>query len=228
MALNKAHTSVWVKTLIIILIVAFVGLFMSGGIIGLIDLFNQPTQTQTTSAQTPAAALAAINAKHQPAIDALKPVEASAPGSYTATVNVANAYFDWAQELSTPAAGASQPTTAAIAAAIQTWALARTEFDKATKIKPQDPSVQTDRAVTMFYSNDATAAVATVQKVIAQDPTFAPAWLNAAIFYDALGQNEQAILAYRKYVAIDPKGQNVAYANKRLGELTGSGSTTTK
>ena len=80
----------------------------------------------------------------------------------------------------------------------------------------------------MFYSNDATAALVTVNKVIVADPTFAPAWLNVALFNDAMGKNEQAIIAYKKYVALDPKGQNVAYANKRLGELGAAGSTTTK
>ena len=227
MALNKAHTSVWVKVMIIILIVAFVSLFMYGGVVGVFDLFNQPAQTQTAT-QTPAEALAAINAKHQPAIDALKPPAESKPASYTAIVTLANAYFDWAQELSTPAANQSQPTTTAIEAAIQTWTLARAEYDKAAKLDAKDPSVQTDRAVAMFYSNDTTAAVVTIQKTIAASPTFAAAWLNAGVFYEALGKNEQAVLAYRKYVAIDPKGQNVAYANSRVAELTGTGSATTK
>jgi tetratricopeptide (TPR) repeat protein len=226
-ALNKAHTSVWVKAMIIILIIAFVSLFMYGGIIGVVDLFNQSAPTQT-AAQTPAEALTAINAKHQPAVNALKPPAESKPASYTAMVSLANAYFDWAQELSTPAAGQSQPTTAAIEAAIQTWSLARAEYDKAAKINAKDPSVQTDRAVAMFYSNDASAAVVTIQKTISVSPTFAPAWLNAAVFYESLGRNEQAIIAYKKYVAIDPKGQNVAYANSRLSALTGTGSTTTK
>ena len=227
MALNKAHTSGWVKAMIIFLIICFVSLFMYSGLAGLIDLFTQPAQSQTAQ-QTPAEALVAINAKHQPTVDALKPIAASKPASYTAMVNLANAYFDWAQELSTPVANQSQPTTTAIEAAFQTWALARVEYDKATKVKPKDSSVQTDRAVAMFYSNDTTAALATVNKVIVQDPTFAPAWLNVALFYDALGQSEQAIIAYKKYVVLDPKGQSIAYANKRLGELAGTGSTTSK
>ena len=227
MALNKAHTSGWVKALIIFLIICFVSLFMYTGITGLVDLFNQPAQPKVAT-PTAAQAVAAINAKHQASAEALKVVAVSQPTSYTATVNLANAYFDWAQELSSPAAGQSQPTTEAIAAAIQTWTLARAEYDKATKIKPKDPSVQTDRSISMFYSNDTTAAVVTVRKVLADNPTFAPAWLNIGLYYDALAQTEQAILAYQKYIALDPQGQNVAYAKQRLGVLTGAGSSSTK
>jgi Tfp pilus assembly protein PilF len=80
----------------------------------------------------------------------------------------------------------------------------------------------------MFYSNDTTAAVVTVQKVITANPTFAPAWLNQGVFYEGLGQNEQAVIAYRKYVAIDPKGANVAYANSRISALSSTASTTAK
>lgn len=227
MALNKAHTSVWVKAMIIFLIICFVSLFMYTGINGLIDLFQPSGQTQSTT-QTPAQTLAAINAKHQPTIDALKVPAASKPASYTAIVNLANAYFDWAQEIDTQVAGQSQPATATMMAAEQTWTLAQAQYNKASKLKANDPNVQTDRAVSMFYSNEPTAAVTTIQKVLAQNPTFGPAWLNAGLFYESLGQNEQAIIAYKKYVAIDPKANNVAFAKDRLSKLGVSGSTTTQ
>jgi len=50
-ALNKARTSVWMKTFIIILIVAFISVFMAGGIAGIFELF-QSSNTSTTATST--------------------------------------------------------------------------------------------------------------------------------------------------------------------------------
>jgi len=222
-ALNKARTSIWVKTLIIILIVAFISLFMYSGIAGLFDLFK-PTPGQTTATLTPAQAVAAINQKHQPTIDALKALAASQPASYTATVNLANGYFDWGQELSQPQTGQSQVSTESIAAAEQVWPQARAAYDAATKLKAFDAGVQTDRAAATFYSSDATGAIAIARNVTKKQPTFAPAWLNLGIFYDATGNSVSAVSSYQKYLVLDPKGNNVAYAQQRLKALA-SGST---
>ena len=218
MALNKAHTPVWMKTLIIILIVSFIGLFMSGGIIGLIDLFNQPAQTGT-AAQTPADKLATINAKYQPQVDLYKQIAASQPTSYTAAVILANTYSDWGGELGTMLAAESQPSTSAVATYEQTWTAARLAYDAATKLKANDPPVQTDRSIATFYSGDATGAIVIVRKVIADTPTFALGWFNIGLFYDQTGQAEQAVLAYRKYLVLDPKGTSAQYAQQRVDAL---------
>ena len=226
MALNKAHTSVWVKTLIIILIVSFIGLFMSGGIIGLIDLFNQPGQTGT-AAQTPANQLAAINAKYQPQVDLYRQIAVSQPTSYTAAVILANTYSDWGGELGTMLAAESQPSTTAVASYNQTWVSAKAVYDAATKLKASDPPVQTDRSIATFYSGDATGAIVIVRKVISETPTFALGWFNIGLFYDQTGQNEQAVLAYRKYLVLDPKGTSAAYAQKRVDALSAKTTTST-
>ena len=70
MALNKANTSIWVKILIIILIIAFVSLFMYTGIAGLFDLFK-PTSTASAPSTT-VDSVKAIQQQYQPSIDAYK------------------------------------------------------------------------------------------------------------------------------------------------------------
>lgn len=223
MALNKARTSIWVKVLIIILIVAFVSLFMFGGIAGIFDLFST-SNTQTASTTTDP--VTTVNEKHQPTVDALQKLAASEPTSYTAAVNLANGYFDWAQEMSLPQTGQSQITTAAMSAAVSLWAQARAAYDSAVKLtKAFDPSVQTDRSIAAFYSNDATAAITIARQVTVKDPKFAPAWLNLGLYYDATGKTLLAVAAYKKSLALDPKGSNVSYVQGRLKALGGSTST---
>jgi Flp pilus assembly protein TadD len=219
-ALNKARTSVWMKAFIIFLIVAFISVFMASGVAGIFELFKT---TDTTSSSSTGDSLATINQRGQSAVDALTTLAASQPASYTAQVNVANAYFDWAQELSTPAAGQSQLTTAAMTAAIDTWTKARSAYDAATKLnKAFDPNVQTDRAISTFYSNDATSAIVLARVVVKQQPTFSPAWLNLGMFYDATGQNDLALAAFLKYLKLDPNGASASYATTRVKALGGS------
>ena len=212
------------ELIIILLIVAFISMFMYGGIASLIELFKNP---QSQSAQTtPTDALSQINAQYQPGVDALRAAAASDPTSYTAAVNVANTYFDWAQAITKTLQGQSQPATAAMAAASERWADARSAYDTATALKADDPGVQVDRGVATFYSGDATAAITIVKQVAAVKSDFAPAWLNLGVFYEQTAQSQLAIAAFQKYIALDPKGQNVQFAQQEITKLKGT--TTTK
>ena len=226
MALNKARTSVWMKTFIIVLIIAFISVFMGTGIFGIFQLF-QTSDTSSTATST-VDPVATINQRGQATVDALKSLAASQPTSYTAQVKVANAYFDWAQELSTPVSGQSQLTTEAMIAAVGVWTQARAAYDSAAKLnKAFDPSVQTDHAIATYYSNDATSAIKLAREVTVKKPDFAPAWLNLGLFYDATSNSAQAVIAYQKYLVLDPKGNAASYATKRLTAL-GSSAPTTK
>ena len=158
MAINKAKTSPWMKGFIIFLIVAFVGTIGEASIPSIFQLFTQPTG-QTTTPTTTVATVEQINANFKPGVDALIAAAASDPTSYTAHVNLGNAYFDWAQTLSTPAEGASQISTAAMAAAGPLWLSSKDAYAKAVKIKAGDPAVETDFAIVTFYSGETTSAI---------------------------------------------------------------------
>ena len=107
MALNKAQTSMGVKVILIVLIVAFVASFIP--LIG--SAFSGGDSQQ--NAQT--GALDAIDQQFQPTIASLTGMLQSEPESYTVLVNLGNTYFDWAAQLqqasstSTSAVGADQP-----------------------------------------------------------------------------------------------------------------------
>ena len=231
MALNKAHTSIWVKVLIIVLIVAFVSLFMYQGLAGIIALFQQnPNNTASTTVDY----VAAINQQNQSIIDALKANLASSPTSYTASLAVADAYFNWAQELSQPQADQSQPTSAAVAAAAQAWAQAKTAYDAATKLtKTFDPPAQTDRSfATLYATNDATQAIAIVRVVTEKAPTFAQGWFHLGYYYELQRNTRAAVVPFSRYLALKPsqdESQSIAYAQQSLkaaGVSTSGGSTT--
>jgi tetratricopeptide (TPR) repeat protein len=223
-ALNKSNTSLWVKILIIILIVAFVSLFMYTGIAGIFDLFKQTPASQTATVDH----VTALSQQYQPQIDAFKAAAASNPTSYTAQVDLANAYYEWAAALSQPEPGKSQLTSAAMTAAYQTWGLAKDAYDKAVGLsKTFDPSTQTDRSYATFYSNDATGAITIVNEVIKKDPTFAQAWVHLGTYYEAVGKMSLAIPAYQKYLALDPKGASASGVAEHLKSL-GASTTATK
>jgi tetratricopeptide (TPR) repeat protein len=179
-----------------------------------------------TTATTPAATVEQVNAQFQPGITALTAIVASDPTSYTANVNLGNAYFDWAQTLSTPAQGASQISTAAAAAVGPLWLSSKDAYAKAVKIKPGDPAVETDFAIVTFYSGETTAAIAIGESVTRTKPDFAQVWLNLGVFYSAIGQNAKAIAAFENYVKLDPKGQNVSFAQDQIKALKTSPTTT--
>ena len=213
MSLNKSHTSVGMKVIIILLIVAFVSLFLYGGVQSIIDLFKNKPGSSVAAVNS----VDAINAKFQPQVTALGKIVASSPTSYTVLVSLGNAYFDWAQELSK----ASQTSTAALAATPPLWLSAKGAYGRAVKAKPGEAAVTIDYSIATFYSGDTTAAIAIAEPVAKSQPTFAQAWLNLGVYYEAAKENAKAIDAYQKYVVLDPKGTqgNLSYVQQQLAAL---------
>jgi predicted Zn-dependent protease len=225
-ALNKARTSIWVKTLIIILIIAFVSLFMYQGIAGIIELFKQPETAQ----QAPSVDyVTSLQQQNQSRIDSLRQVATSNPTSYTAQVGLAIGLYDWADQLSRPQQGQSQVTTAAMAAAFAKWGEAKLAFDTAIKLmKGFDSATQTDRSYATFQSGETTAAIKIVTEVTKKEPAFAQGWAHLGMYLDATNQpTSDVVAAYRKYLALDPKGTNAPAIKKRVDEIAPS-STATK
>jgi tetratricopeptide (TPR) repeat protein len=60
-----------------------------------------------------------------------------------------------------------------------------------------------------------------VSAVIKKDPAFAPAYYNLGIFYQAQGFNDLAVVAYQKFLALDPTGKqgNADYVKQQLKAL---------
>lgn len=223
MGMDKSHTSTSMKVIIGILIVAFVSMFLYGGIASLIDLFKaNPNQLAATASTDP---VASATAQYGPQVTALRTLTESQPASYTPLVNLGNSYFDWAQALGQ----ASQTSTAAAEAMGPLWVSAMDSYKKALAIQPGDPSVTTDLAIATFYSGDTTAAIALVVPVSKANPTFPQAWFQLGVFYEAAAQPAKAVVAFERYLKLDPKGVagNAEYAKTQLPSLKQAAATAT-
>lgn len=219
MALNKSQTSVGMKIVLIVLIVAFVASFVSIGA----GLFSGGQTTTTTPTSTDP--LATVNAQYQPTVAALTNSLQSQPESYTALVSLGNTYFDWAAAVQQ----ASQNTTSAVGADQPLWVSAKDAYGRALNVQKGEPSVQVDYAITLFYTGETTAAIKTATTVTKETPDFAPAYFNLGIFNKALGENAKALAAFKKAVELDGEGKqiNVEYAKTQLQELESAPATST-
>jgi len=200
-----------VKVVLIVLIVAFVASFVSIGA----GLFSggQTTDTQPTGTDP----LATVNAQYQPTVAAITSTLQSEPESYTALVSLANTYFDWAASVQQ----ASQTSTAAAGADQPLWVSAKDAYSRAIAVKNEEPPVQVDYAITLFYTGETTKAVKVATQVTKDTPDFAPAYFNLGIFYRALGQNKESAAAFNQAVKLDPEGKqiNLEFAKTQLEQL---------
>lgn len=221
MGLDKSSTSLGMKIIIGLLIFAFISTFLYGGIASIIQAFqpdaNQPAATSTDP-------VVAAQAEFQPQIDALTKLVESDPTSQTPLVNLGNAYFDWAQQVSQ----ASQNSTTAAVTAQALWISAKDTYAKAIKIKAGDPALTVDYAIATYYAGDTAGAIAIALPVSESNPTFAQAWLNLGVFYQASGESAKAIAAFEQYLKLDPTDQqgNADFAKQQLDELKKSSTST--
>src|SRR5512137_2829107 len=160
----------WVKVVLIILIIAFVSLFVGSGIGG---LFNQ--SSSQTGQKTPVDQAQQINAQYQPQVDSLSGVVASQPTSFTALVNLGNTYMDWGGALLQASQNATAPAMQFLGA--------RNAYEQALKVKKDDPAVLGDYAVVLYYTGDTTGAITAAQNAVAVKPDFAVVWFNLGNFY---------------------------------------------
>jgi tetratricopeptide (TPR) repeat protein len=204
------------KVVLIVLAVVFVG--------GFVTVAANPFAGTSSAPPASADPLAQVNAQYQPAVAALTSQLQSEPTSYTALVSLGNAYFDWAlgtqqiAQQNTAVAGADQPL----------WISAKDAYSRAVVIRADEPSVLVDYAITQFYTGQTDGAIETATLALEVDPKFAPAYFNLGVFHSALGETEQAVVAFSKAIELDPEGQstNVEYAKQQL-EALGSADATT-
>lgn len=211
MAINKAKTSLGMKIVLIVVIIAFVGAFVPliPGFFQQQKSFNQPQQAQ-------GATVSDINAKYGPQAQAIQSLVSSDPTSYTALVNLGNTYLDWAGELQQ----VSVTTTSAAGADTPLWASAKDAYVKALKVKKGDAGVEGDYAIALYNTGDVKGAVKVAEGVVAKDPTFGPMWYNLGIFYRNTGDNAKALQAYQQYLKVEPNGQMASQAKQSVAELS--------
>ncbi len=212
MAINKAKTSTGTKAVLIFLIVAFVTSFVSIGS-GLLSGGTGGNQTPTSGTDP----LASIDARHQPTVSSLTSQLQSDPNNYELLVQLGNTYFDWASELQQ----ASQATTSTAGADGPVWVAAKDAYSRALAVRDDEPGVNIDYAIALFYSGETDRAIEVASSVAETTPDFAPAWFNLGIFSEAVGRSADALTAFKKAVELDPNGSqvNIGYAKERVTQL---------
>jgi hypothetical protein len=216
MSINKSSTSIGMKIILVILIVAFVMLFTYGGITGIIELFTKQPKAAVADPVT------AIKDRYEPQVAVFQTAAASSPTSYTVLVTLADTYYSYSVALEQ----LSQPSTESATLAIKQWAGAKAAYAKALKIKGKkaDRVLRMRYAESQYSSGDATSAVKTALAVSKGDPKFATPYLYLGLFYETQGKPQKAIAAYQRYIVLDPTGTagNPAYAVQQLKSLGGS------
>ncbi len=145
--------------------------------------------------------LESIAANHAGAVSAFQQQLASDPTSYTVLANLGNTYSDWATQILQYQQGsgaADQPV----------WVATTVYYERALEVQPGDPAVMTDLAIAYFYSGQWSKAVETIESAMEVDPEFAPAYYNAMIFYDSVGDTVSSTSNAVRYLELDPQGQN--------------------
>lgn len=214
MAISKKQSSVWVKVVLVVVIVAFVGTLVPAAFLGgQGDTGGGATSTGAT--------LERIAQTHLPTVRSNTAVLASDPTSYTALVNLGNAYYDWGLQL-------QQEFGAVSGHDLPMWISAANAYEQAIAVRPGDPSVATDMAVALFYAGQTARSVEVIEQVIAESPEFAPVFFNGGFIYRSVGETAKAVTALERYLELEPEGDFVSAAQSILAELQGtpSGETT--
>ena len=216
MALNKSQTSLGVKVVLVVVAIAMVG-FLFPAVFSLFNSNDSNANTQNTAKGAWDTIAAEYNATVAQNDQALK----TNPTNYVILVQQGNTYFDWALKVMQ----ASQTNQNLLGSDQPLWLSARQYYERAAAATTTiDAPVQTDLSIAYHYSGETSKAVETVNKVIVQNAEFAPAWFNLGVFYQAQGKNPDAVAAYQKALALDPKGQttSVDYAKQQIEVLGGS------
>jgi len=99
--------------------------------------------------------------------------------------------------------------------------LALEYYQKALQLKPDDPKVMNDYAVTLLAANRFDQALALYQEILKTDSTNVNALSNLAMIYARGGDNQKALSTYSKIISVDPEFKD-AYFNRGLLYITKS------
>jgi tetratricopeptide (TPR) repeat protein len=214
MAIDKSHTSPLMKVGIVLLAATFVLGIGFAGLSGLSScsasaplLPGSPAAEATSTVES----TQSVAAKYEPQIAAIDASLTVNPKSYPLLVSQAENYFGWAYD--------SQNTSKDASAAAPLWAKARTFFERAIAVESTEAAIIGDYAITLYYSGDVTAAIATAEKSRKLDPTLAQNLFNLGNFYAAAGDKAKAIASYQAYIASAPSGDLVQKAKDNIATL---------
>ena len=210
MAIDKKRTSVWMKTVLIFVAVAFVASIVLPAFIG----WGDPSPQDSGASET-GLVLEQIAASHAPAIAAGTAQLDASPEDYDVLANLGNTYYDWGFQIVNALGQGSGYD-------LPMWVSATVYYERALAVQPGDPNVQVDMAIAYFYAGDTARAIEVAEAVFEESPEFAPAYYNASIFYRTAGRIDEAVTVLERYLELEPEGSSADAARQMLSELEGA------
>jgi cytochrome c-type biogenesis protein CcmH/NrfG len=103
------------------------------------------------------------------------------------------------------------------------WKLAADSFRKAMALGADTPDVKAGLGICLVSADSGIRgyqeAVIVLRQALAQDEGNARAWLSLGMAYQFLGNNPEAVVAYKRYLVLQPNGKNSAEVRALLERL---------
>lgn len=150
MAVDKSNTPAWMRVVIILVAISFVG----GGIAVVVAGIGGGS---SNTAGGTAASGDSITQEYQPRVDAALAAAQSEPQNPDVVIQVGHAYFDWAVKLY---------ESSQISAATPIWKNAVSYYDRVLAMDPSNDIALGNKAFALYYAQDAELAPAALQAFI--------------------------------------------------------------
>lgn len=154
MAVNKSSTPAWMRVVIIIIAITFVG---SGIAVVVAGITGGSGNTPSASGDA-TATVDAISQQYQARVNSAVAAASADPNNPDIVIEVGHAYFEWAVE--TYEGGQAQ-------ASIPIWKSAVSYYDKVLAIDPSNDIALGNKAFALYYAQDAQLAPAALEAFIA-------------------------------------------------------------
>lgn len=152
MAVNKSNTPGWMRVVIILIAISFVG----SGIAVVVAGIAGGGSTQTTTDGS-AVATDTITLQQQARVDSAIAAAESNPNNPDIVIEVGHAYFEWAVALY---------ESGQVQASIPIWKSAVSYYDRVLAMDPTDDVALGNKAFALYYAQDAELAPAALQAFI--------------------------------------------------------------
>lgn len=210
-------TSKWRKPLIVVAVV-LASLIMAISILlpslsAVIEAFTSSDETATTTevetvdAESEDAAdsmqgyIDTVDERYSATADSLK-AKVEADGSDKASlINLANTYYTWGTAVNNYASSDEQK-----AHVTELLNNAITYYDQYLALGDSG-AAYVNRALCQYYIGDTDAAREALEKYVVTNASYAPAWSNLGMMYNAAGETEKALQAYNNVLTVDPNDE---------------------
>lgn len=176
------------------------------------------TEAATTEATTTNTMIETLDTRYSSATDKLEAKLAESPDDAATLINLANDYYSWAGSVMSYA-----ETDDEQAHVTDLFGKARDYYDQYLENNSAS-AAKANRAMCLYYLDDANTAVEELAELVSEDSSYAPAWVYLGEIYEANDLTDEATEAYNQALSADPddKYGMQSSVSSRLSSLTAS------